>query len=70
MVGQGDLKQCPQVVFFTFDKRGRLSGFSVHAINSNMQTMKKAEHKPNLTFGGAATLWWRGIITQAQLLRG
>lgn len=46
MVGQGDLKQCPQVVFCTFDKRGRLSGFSVHAINSNMQTMKKAEHRP------------------------
>lgn len=42
MVGQGDLKHCPQAVFCTFDKRGRLSGFSVHA-NGNMQTMKKGQ---------------------------
>lgn len=43
MVGQDDLKQCPQAVFCTFDKRGRLSEFSMHENNSNMQTMKKAQ---------------------------
>lgn len=51
MLGQGDLKQCPRAVFCTFDKCGRLSGFSVQANNSN------TEHKPNLMFGGAGTLW-------------
>lgn len=64
MVGQGPQTMSSGCILHIY-KRGRLSGFYVHAINSNMQTMKKAEHKPNLTFGGAATLWWRGIITQA-----